>query len=681
MQDANALRRARRYPDVRGRLGAAGLALLSLSLCLLGQAHGQPLDGTWTGSTSQGSTYGFTVQGTGTSISSLTFGWSCSGPGGSTTGTRTIQGNIPISGNQFTLSGTTCPNYSTGGTFSSPTAASGTLNLSWTYVPGVCLCSGSANLTWSATRQLPQADLYIAKTDGSTTAIPGQPVAYTITVANAGPTSVSGATVADAVPTALSGASWTCTASAGSSCTAGPIAGNINDTVNIAVGGTLTYVLNGTLSPSASGTLSNTASVTAPGTVSDPNTSNNTATDTDTLTPRTDLATSQSAAPNPASATSYITYTVWVANNGPSQASGVTLSDTLPTGLAFVSASPGAPTCQHAAGIVTCALGTLAPGALTSVSLVASIRAGTVGLVSNTVSVAGAETDPVSANNSSTLSTTVSAFTKGDINSDTQTDLIFRNLTNGRNLTWFMQGNTRTAEAYIVPDPVDLNWQIAGSDDFNADLKNDLVFWNIATGQVEFWLMNGVTRTGAPVPISGAPALDLNWKLSSTADFNHDGKPDILWRNTLTQKIAIWTMNGTTVTGTIVPSPDQAVDPNWVVVGTLDWNGDSNTDFLWYNYSSGKIVLWFMDANVVRITGQFTNPANAGDNNWNVLAVGDYGVGPGGLPYTKDIVWRNATSGRLVVWWMDQAGNRTWGTFTSPDSPPSPLDWTIVGPR
>ena len=117
-------------------------------------------------------------------------------------------------------------------------------------------------------------------------------------------------------------------------------------------------------------------------------------------------------------------------------------------------------------------------------------------------------------------------------------------------------------------------------------------------------------------------------------------------------------------------------------MATLDWNGDGATDFLWYNATSGKIVLWFMNAAAQRITGQFTNPPNAGDNNWKVLAAGDYGIGPGGLANTKDIVWRNATSGRFVVWYMDRAGNRTAGVFTNPNAPDTnPTDWTIAGPR
>ena len=100
------------------------------------------------------------------------------------------------------------------------------------------------------------------------------------------------------------------------------------------------------------------------------------------------------------------------------------------------------------------------------------------------------------------------------------------------------------------------------------------------------------------------------------------------------------------------------------------------------NYSSGKIVYWWMNGAVQRIAGNFTSPANAGDNNWKVLAGGDYGAGPGGVPGTIDVVWRNADSGRYVVWFLDLAGNRTFGTFTTPMEPAAnPTDWTIVGPR
>ncbi len=278
---------------------------------------------------------------------------------------------------------------------------------------------------------------------------------------------------------------------------------------------------------------------------------------------------------------------------------------------------------------------------------------------------------------------------KGDFSHDSQVDLLFRQQASGRNMLWTMGGTARTGAAWITPDPASAGWQVAGADDFDRDGHSDLLFWNSASGAVEFWLMSGASRVGAAQPISGAPTLSTNWKVAATGDFNADGRPDLIWRNYTSQKLVVWTMDGTTKLGNLVPTPDQAVDSNWEVVAALDYNKDGNRDLLWYNYSSGKIVVWYLNASLVRIAGAFTAPANAGDANWKVYAGGDYGVGAGGLFATSDIVWRNATSGKLVVWYMDASGNRTSGVFTTPDSPTSDpdgnptaaTDWAVAGPR
>src|SRR5262249_54072726 len=128
------------------------------------------------------------------------------------------------------------------------------------------------------------ADLSITKTDGSATAVPGNPVTYTIVASNAGPSTVTGATVTDALPATLTGATWTCVGAGGGTCTAAG-SGNIADTVNLPAGASVTYTLTATLSASATGTLSNTATIAPPAGVTDPNPGNNSATDTDTINP------------------------------------------------------------------------------------------------------------------------------------------------------------------------------------------------------------------------------------------------------------------------------------------------------------------------------------------------------------------------------------------------------------
>ena len=269
---------------------------------------------------------------------------------------------------------------------------------------------------------------------------------------------------------------------------------------------------------------------------------------------------------------------------------------------------------------------------------------------------------------------------KGDMDASGSTDLVLRSPSTSAPVIWTMSGINRSAEL-TASAALGASEQVVGVDDFDLDGRQDFVVWNSSTGAVTFWYMNGATRlsTGA---LAGAAPLATTWKLAATADFSHDGRPDLLWRNSSTQKLSIWTLSGATYLGAYAPNPDQAVDANWEVVGALDYNADGNTDLLWYNPNSGKIVFWFLDYNASRTAGQFANPANAGDNNWKVLAAGDFGVGAGGLAGTRDLVWRNETSGRFVVWYMDWAGNRTAGVFTNPMEPsPSPTLWTIVGPK
>ncbi len=233
----------------------------------------------------------------------------------------------------------------------------------------------------------------------------------------------------------------------------------------------------------------------------------------------------------------------------------------------------------------------------------------------------------------------------------------------------------------LLPGVASLDWQVAGVADFNADGEQDLLMWNAATGASEFWLMNGATRSGAPVPMNSG--LALPWKPSAVADFNGDGLPDVVWRNGVSQALLIFTFASLQKTGEIVPNPAQAVHANWEIVGAVDLNHDGFSDLLWYNAASGKIVYWLLDAAAVRLVGNFTNPPNAGDANWKVLATGDYGIGPGASarPDTHDLVWRNALSGRVVLWFMDGAGNRTSGLFLSPDPPAPAAQWTLAGPR
>ena len=101
---------------------------------------------------------------------------------------------------------------------------------------------------------------------------------------------------------------------------------------------------------------------------------------------------------------SNLTYTLTVTNNGPDAASSVTVTDTLPGAVTFVSASAG---CSESGGTVTCTAASLANGA--SVQFTITVTApGTPGTVfSNTAGVVTAASfDPDTSDNSATAQIT-----------------------------------------------------------------------------------------------------------------------------------------------------------------------------------------------------------------------------------------------------------------------------------
>lgn len=94
---------------------------------------------------------------------------------------------------------------------------------------------------------------------------------------------------------------------------------------------------------------------------------------------------------------SNITYQLSVTNNGPDGATNVVVTDPLPAGSSFVSASPG---CSFAAGTITCTAATLANGASTAFNV--TVQATIQGAVVNTATVDSDETDSTPGNSTST---------------------------------------------------------------------------------------------------------------------------------------------------------------------------------------------------------------------------------------------------------------------------------------
>ena len=256
------------------------------------------------------------------------------------------------------------------------------------------------------------ADLSITKTDGVASAVPGTTTPYTITASNAGPDPVPAATIADTFPATCVSPTWTCVGAGGGTCTAAG-SGNINDSANLPAGGSVTYTAQCPIASTATGSLANTATVSG-GAIADPDPANNSATDTDTLTPQANLAITKTNGVTQVNAGGSTTYTIVASNAGPSAAPGSTVADTAPaTCTAFTwtcVGSPGATCPANGSGSINAIVG-LPVGGTATFTVNCTISGGAAGNLVNTATVAtgGGVTDPTPGNNSATDTDTIVA--------------------------------------------------------------------------------------------------------------------------------------------------------------------------------------------------------------------------------------------------------------------------------
>jgi uncharacterized repeat protein (TIGR01451 family) len=125
------------------------------------------------------------------------------------------------------------------------------------------------------------ADLSITTSNGKDGYFPGETLTYTIAAENLGPVATAGAAVTGSFPADLTDVSWTCAASAGSSCASPSGSGALSTTVDLLPLGVASFTVTATASPTAAGSITHTATVAPPSGVADPVPGNNSATDTD----------------------------------------------------------------------------------------------------------------------------------------------------------------------------------------------------------------------------------------------------------------------------------------------------------------------------------------------------------------------------------------------------------------
>lgn len=221
----------------------------------------------------------------------------------------------------------------------------------------------------SVSFRTPVADLSLTKSVNNDAPNVGDVVSFTVVLQNTGPDNATGVAVTDLLPASLQFNS--------SSLSAGvydPSTG-IWDLGVVQSGQSATLSINATVL--TQGQTINTARVTASD-QADPDSTpgNNVESEDDqasaSLTPPVvDLSLTKTASAARPSLGELVTFTVTVTNAGPSDATGVVVTDNLPPGLSFISSDPSTGTFNFATGQWT--LGTLAAGTTASIQIVALV--------------------------------------------------------------------------------------------------------------------------------------------------------------------------------------------------------------------------------------------------------------------------------------------------------------------
>lgn len=252
----------------------------------------------------------------------------------------------------------------------------------------------------------PEIDLSITKSDSDDPVDRGDQLIYVLDIENSGPSPATNVEVVDTLPVGVTFVSAT-----GGTVTP-PANGSRDVTIDLgtmAAGATRQVSITVSINNDAPETLTNTASVGSTETTNgfEPDLTNNTDDESTSVTPAIDLAIVKTDSADPVNAGNDLVYTLVITNNGPSTATDVSLTDTLPAGVTFTNVTTTQGSVSHNAGVVSGNLGSLAPQASATVTITVGVNPDASGTLNNTASVSANEDDINNENNSDSEATVI----------------------------------------------------------------------------------------------------------------------------------------------------------------------------------------------------------------------------------------------------------------------------------
>ncbi|SFJ03106.1 FG-GAP-like repeat-containing protein [Caulobacter sp. UNC279MFTsu5.1] len=217
-----------------------------------------------------------------------------------------------------------------------------------------------------------------------------------------------------------------------------------------------------------------------------------------------------------------------------------------------------------------------------------------------------------------------------DFNGDDINDLAWREV-GGAFSTWALaaQPGQLSVTQNVFTTAIDPSWRLATAADFDGDGKDDLM-WRREGGTFALWRSTGNDFV-MNVVVDGTVSPD--WSLAAAGDFNGDGKADLIWRHSggfFTE----WQSTGTSFEKNVYA--DAGVDVAWSLSATGDFNGDGKDDLIWRE-DGGTFTVWMSTGSGFQMNAVVDGSVGP---DWSLALAGDFD-GDG----KDDLIWRHSDGG------------------------------------
>lgn len=204
----------------------------------------------------------------------------------------------------------------------------------------------------------------------------------------------------------------------------------------------------------------------------------------------------------------------------------------------------------------------------------------------------------------------------GDFNGDGSDDIIIRNITSGQWYIYNLKAENIISRGY-VPIESAINIGVQAVADFDSDGKADVLLRNEKTGEWNLTLLDNRSIKQEIVP---PMSKVLSWKVIDARDFDGNGSPDILIRNSLSGSWHIYLYEGTNIIGRGYLN-DMTIDLKEQVQAVADFNGDGKQDIL-LRHADTKV--WSMVQMNGLQSGKVVDIPLSTSADWHFNAVGDF---------------------------------------------------------